>query len=86
MPLPPTDSSIVPPSKAIGDLAPPELVERLETVLALPPGEPTDQAPLAAKYSRETLLAFGALGVALVSVDFAVSGGLQGDSSAVPIG
>jgi drug/metabolite transporter (DMT)-like permease len=68
MPLPITDSSIVPPSKAIGDLAPPELIERLETVLALPPGEPTDQVVPASKWLSPTLLAYGALGVALVSV------------------
>ncbi len=67
MPLPITDSSIVPPAKTIGDLAPPEVIERLETVLALPPGEPKDPV-VPSKWLSPTLLAYGALGVALVSV------------------
>jgi hypothetical protein len=63
MSLSTTDSPILPPSKSSADPASTEVIEQLETVLALDPTEPP-----AAKYSRETLLAFGALGVALVSV------------------
>jgi drug/metabolite transporter (DMT)-like permease len=75
-----TDPSIVPPSPPIADLANPAVVERLETVLALPLDHPdsvsgesssslvVSPAGDAPKFSPEMLLAFGALGVALVSV------------------
>jgi drug/metabolite transporter (DMT)-like permease len=76
-----TDPSIVPPSLSIDDLPAPEVVERLETVLTLPPDTAIDPSLSASssslavspvepspKFSPETLLAFGALAVALVSV------------------
>jgi drug/metabolite transporter (DMT)-like permease len=71
MPAFTTDPSIVPPRKPIDDRTPPEVIEQLEMVLGIPllvvPEPPSLVAPLR-RFSPETVLAFGALAVALVSV------------------
>jgi drug/metabolite transporter (DMT)-like permease len=66
-----TDSSIVPPIKPIEPRVQSEIIEELEMVLGMPLGDTFPEVPsepVKPRFSAETILAFGALAVALVSV------------------